>query len=185
MATTFWVGEPGDDDNRHIPNSASTWDDRWLEHYGGVDGPDHRIGWLPAGFAPRENPFYVALPYNDLDDNGQVKPAAAAIPWSARRTSAEESILKNTWVRIRYGAKVVYGQWEDSGPFGEDDFASIFGHAAPRNTINNSAGIDVSPAVEDYLGLDGLSAVDWQFVAQNDIPPGPWLQTITTSGVTH
>jgi hypothetical protein len=184
-ATTFWVGEPGDGDNRHIANSASTWDEQWLEHYGGVDDPRHRIGWLPTGFVPRENPFYVALPYNDLDDNGQLRPSAAGIPWSARRTSNDESILKNTWVRIRYGGKVVYAQWEDAGPFGEDDFASVFGHAAPKSTINNSAGIDVSPAVEDYLGLDGLTPVDWQFVAPNDIPPGPWLRTITTSGVTH
>ena len=184
-ATTFWVGEPGDGDNGHIANSDSTWDERWLEHYGGVDDPRHRRGWLPAVFAPRENPFYVALPYNDLDDNGQVKPSADGIPWSARRTSDHESIVKNTWVRIEYQGRVVYAQWEDAGPFGEDDFASVFGPAAPRSTLNDSAGIDVSPAVQGYLGLDGLNQVDWRFVDRDDIPPGPWLHTVTTSGVSH
>jgi hypothetical protein len=179
------VGEPGDGDNGYIPNSDSTWDVHWLEHYGGVDDPHHRRGWLPAGFVPRENPFYVALPYNDLDDNGQVKPSAAGIPWSARRTSDHESIVKNTWVRIEHGGKVVYAQWEDAGPFGEDDFASAFGHAAPRSTINHSAGIDVSPAVQGYLGLDGLNQVDWRFVERDGVPPGPWLDTVTASGVNH
>jgi hypothetical protein len=184
MATTFWVGEPAGEDNGDISNAASTWDEHWQEHFGGVDDPRHRNGWHPAGFTPRENPFYVALPYNDLDDNGEVKASAAAIPWGAARVEGQ-SVVKNRWLHIVSSDKSVYAQWEDAGPFGEDDFAYVFGDAAPKNKINQSAGIDASPAVRDYLGLDDLTPVSWQFVDQAAVPPGPWLDIITTSGVDH
>ena len=184
-ATTFWVGEPADNDSGHISNAESAWDDRWIEHFGGIDDPRHRNGWRPAGFVPRENPFYVALPYNDLDENGQAKGSAAAVPWAGQRASADQSVLKNRWVRIDYHGKSVYAQWEDAGPMGEDDFAYVFGGAAPKNRANERAGIDLSPAAQDYLGLDGLTPVTWQFVDQPNVPPGPWLVTVTTSGVDH
>ena len=35
-------------------------------------------------------------------------------------------------------------------------------------------GLDVSPAVRDYLGLGATSLTDWQFVEVRDVPPGPW-----------
>jgi len=183
-ATTFWVGEPADSDSFFISNAPSAWDDHWEDHFGGVDDPAHRAGWQPAAFTPRENPFYVALPYNDLDDNDQVKASAAAIPWAAERV-AGQSVLKNRWVRIERAGKVAYAQWEDVGPLSEDDAGYVFGTAAPANPANESAGIDVSPAVQDQLGLDGLNTVSWQFVDRADVPPGPWLTIVTTSGLDH
>jgi hypothetical protein len=36
------------------------------------------------------------------------------------------------------------------------------------------AGIDVSPDVKDYLGLGSFGLVDWRFVEQTEVPPGPW-----------
>jgi hypothetical protein len=183
-ATTFWVGEPSDSDDFFISNVDSAWDDNWQEHYGGVDDPAHRDGWRPAAFTPGENPFYVALPYDDLDDNDQVKASAAAIPWAAERV-AGQSVLKNRWVRIERAGKVAYAQWEDVGPLSDDDVGYVFGRAAPANQANDSAGIDVSPAVQDQLGLDGLGTVSWQFVDRADVPPGPWLTIVTTRGLAH
>jgi hypothetical protein len=183
-ATTFWVGEPSDTDNGHIANDASAWDDHWQEHFGGVDDPRKRNGWRPVGFVPGENPFYVALPYDDLDDNDRAKTSAAAIPWAGPPV-ASQSVVKNRWVRIDAGGKTAYAQWEDVGPFSQDDFGYVFGRANPTSHANQSAGIDLSPAVTDALRLDGESPVTWQFVDRADVGPGPWLGTVTTSGVDH
>src|SRR5438270_495526 len=41
-------------------------------------------------------------------------------------------------------------------------------------TKNYGAGLDVSPAVRDYLGLNETDVTDWQFVEFKDVPHGPW-----------
>jgi len=52
--TIFWVGEEPSEENAGISNGSSAWDELWLSHYGGVDDPKRRIGYLPTSFAPRE-----------------------------------------------------------------------------------------------------------------------------------
>ena len=94
IATVFWVGEGEDEDNGFISNVPSAWDEKWMQHYGGVDTADERCGDQPCDFEPKENPFYIALPYNDLDDNGDTKQNANRIPWYH---ASEKSILKNRW----------------------------------------------------------------------------------------
>ena len=183
-ATVFWVGEPADSDSGYITNVVSAWDDHWRDHFGGTDDPDHRNGWQPAGFTPRENPFYVALPYDDIDDSGHVKPSAARLPWAAERVPGQ-SVLKNRWVRVEHDGQAAYGQWEDVGPFESDDFDYVFGGADPSNHRNEQAGLDVSPAIRDRLRLDGEQPVSWRFVDRADVPAGPWLSIVTTSGVQH
>ena len=39
---------------------------------------------------------------------------------------------------------------------------------------NHGAGIDVSPAVRDYLGLGPLGMVDWRFAEDVNVSTGPW-----------
>jgi hypothetical protein len=52
---------------------------------------------------------------------------------------------------------------------------------------NHGAGIDVSPAVRDFLSLGPLDIVDWKFVDTGDVPGGPWSvyrqmpETVTAS----
>lgn len=182
-ATTFWVGESASFSNSFIPNSKSAWDENWQVHYGGVDDPGNRNGFHPANFTPLENPFYLALPYNDFDSNGdRKKDVAKIIYWANQNTWNEsQSMLKNQWVKISANGKETYAQWEDVGPFGEDDSDYVFGSSLPKNQGNNNAGIDLSPAVRDYLGLNGESKVDWQFIKEADVPEGPWKNIITTS----
>lgn len=188
-ATVFWIGEPADQETAFITNAISAWDDAWQTHYGGFDDPVNRDGYLPIGFTPRENPFYLDLPYNDFDDNGDRRPnAASVVYWAAsRRWGPQESMLKNRWVRIVRGANVCYAQWEDSGPFRYDDSQYVFGTAPPSNRQANGAGMDVSPATRDCLGFAGLdnaeNRVDWQFVDDANVPDGPWKQIVTTSQV--
>ncbi len=180
-STVFWVGEEASSENGNISNVQSAWDENWLENYGGVDDPNDRDGYFPKKFWPKENPFYVALPFNDLNEYGIRKKRAIFIPWFSKykNLSVYESILKDRWVKIIKNDKVAYAQWEDVGPFGEDDYQYVFGTSLPENEANNQAGIDVSPAVRDFLALKDIDKVDWEFVEFEDVPPGPWLAVIT------
>jgi hypothetical protein len=181
ITTFFWVGEDASTDNGGIANAESAWDDKWAQHYGGVDDPDSRNGYSPAGFTPKENPFYIALPYNDLDEKGNRKPTASNCPLALDPVQKNYSWCKNSWIAIRHGNKIAYAQWEDVGPFGEDDFNYVFGTAAPSNRRDAKAGLDVSPAVRDYLGLQDVDKTDWTFVPASAIPNGPWKQITTTT----
>ncbi|MBV8140481.1 MAG: hypothetical protein JOZ60_00360 [Verrucomicrobia bacterium] len=119
------------------------------------------------------NPWYVALPYNDVQ-NGHTRPeAVSVIPWFKREFVRDgQTVLKGKWVAIRHGNKVCYAQWEDVGPFQVDHWQYVFGNERPRPNRNRDAGLDVSPAVQQYLGITGIDVCDWKFV---DRPaPGPW-----------
>ncbi len=183
-ATLFWVGELGNSTNGFIPNDVSAWDGKWKIHFGGIDTPNNRAGFYPAAFIPKENPFYFALPYNDIDNNGDRKQSAfTTVFWANEKTwRNDESMCKNTWIQIVNGNKVAFAQWEDVGPFESDDSQYVFGTADPLNKIND-AGLDLSPAVTDFLGLSGLNKVSWQFVEFKDVPDGPWKDIITTSQI--
>lgn len=178
VATVFWVGEQPTENNP-TPNHMSSWDTEWMKNFGGYDDPDRANrtdNFTPIGFTPRQNPFYIALPYNDVVDYNTTKSSAKTrIPWFKQKFSREgKSVLKGTWLAIRYGNRICYAQWEDCGPFETDDVDYVFGSSRPRNTSNNGAGIDVSPAVRDYLGMPSMSRCDWRFVDVSEVPAGPW-----------
>jgi hypothetical protein len=50
---------------------------------------------------------------------------------------------------------------------------------APARTVR--AGIDLSPAVRDYLRLSGRDLVDRRWARAEQLPAGPWKQVITGS----
>ena len=50
----------------------------------------------------------------------------------------------------------------------------VFQGERPKPNLNHGAGLDVSPAVRDYLGLQPTDVTDWQFVEVREVPPGPW-----------
>ncbi len=187
-ATIFWVGEP-EGGGSSEDNAFSAWDDAWLEHYGGYDDPFSRNGYFPSGFVPKENPFYLDLPYNDFDDDGKRKANAyELIPWANERDwGPRESMLKNRWVKLMRNGVTCYGQIEDAGPYEYDDHAYVFGTDRPKSTRANNAGMDVSPALRDCLKFEGLNNddnhVDWQFVGEEDVPIGPWKEIVTTSQI--
>ncbi|HEY5805825.1 MAG TPA: hypothetical protein VIS56_00380 [Candidatus Saccharimonadales bacterium] len=175
--TVFWVGEEGSPDNRGIHNRSSTWIEDWQGAYGGVDDPKSRCGFLPCGFKPKENPFYFALPYNDLNEDCTPKPSRKHVSWYTAPPPTGNSVVKNQWIKITFGDKTAYAQWEDAGPFGEDDANYVFGSVEPQA----DAGLDISPATATYLGLDGKEKTSWQFIPEKAVPEGPWRETITKS----
>jgi hypothetical protein len=178
ITTIFWAGELADASNNFISNSQSAWDEHWGDHFGGFDDPDHRTGYYPAAFTPKENPFYFALPYNDLDARGNRKATASSCP---NVTAGAVSRCKNAWIKISKGGKTAYAQWQDVGPLQEDDYNYVFGTAQPANTWGAKAGLDVSPAVRDYLGLGDVDRTSWSFVGAGAVPDGPWKAIVTTS----
>ena len=179
VTTVFWIGEPPSGNN-FTPNHSSSWDVNWAQNYGGFDNPDPaaRRNFLPARFTPRLNPFYVALPYNDVT-RGTTKPEARrAIPWFREEFEREgQSVCRDRWVAIRNRAgQIAYAQWSDCGPFRTDHWQYVFGNERPKPNLNQGAGLDVSPAVRDYLGLDGHDVTDWKFVEFKEVPHGPWAR---------
>lgn len=202
VATTFWVGEVFDPDAPDGSQVLSTYDDHWLASYGGCDGvvvdgacsTERRTaenGYFPTSMTPRQNPFYLDLPFDDVNDPRAAAQRASVVPWAhepryaAALADPDWSLMKNRWVAVRKDGRTCYGQVQDAGPGVYDDARYVFGtdDARPANRRYNGAGMDVSPALNGCLGfaeLDGEDdVVDWWFVDDADVPPGPWTRLVT------
>ncbi len=181
-ATIFWVGELPTPRNP-TPNHASSWDPKWQQTFGGVDRPAFRNGFLPKGFVPKQNPFYIALPYNDLVAGGGHKPEASeVIPWFWKaHQGPTKSVCHGRWIAIHRKGKMCFAQWRDCGPYSTTDWRYVFQGERPQPNPNGNAGIDVSPAVRDYLELGGNYKVDWKFVEDFEVPDGPWKNWLPPS----
>jgi len=179
VTTTFWIGETPTHNNP-VPNQSSCWDPKWAVNYGGTDNPDttqRTSDYIPANFVPGQNPFYVALPYNDMEHGAHKAEAPQVIPWFPKEYKGPtKSVCQGRWIAIRFGSKVCYAQWEDAGPFRTDHWQYVFGSERPRPNLNRGAGLDVSPAVRDYLGMNSTDVTDWKFVEFEEVPTGPWAR---------
>ena len=204
VSTTFWVGEIFDPSAADGSQEISTYDSDWLGAYGGCDGisaggsceTEPRVAandYFPSSMTPKQNPFYLDLPYDDINDRVGFAQRDAVIPWANQQPYASHhgdqnfSYLKNRWVQLTSGGRTCYGQIEDAGPGEYHDAAYVFGSSAPVNQRYGGAGMDVSPALTGCLAfpeLDGDNAVvDWRFVEASQVPPGPWTRIVTTSQV--
>ena len=185
VTIVFSVGQklPG---KNGITRRASAWNRDWLKDFGGYDNPDPgaRKDFMPINFIPKENPFYAALPYNDVSGGHHKPEARTVIPWFAQAFERDgESVCHNRWIAIRKGNRVCYAQWSDCGPFRTDHWEYVFGNETPKPNLSRGAGLDVSPAVRDYLGLGAMDVTDWKFVEVRDVPNGPWAHTGTNNTV--
>lgn len=205
--TTFWVGEVLDPQASDGSQRISTYDSRWLTSYGGCDGVVTQAGsceteqrhpedgWWPTQMMPRENPFYLDLPYDDVNDPTGFARRCEVVPWAdevghPRCTDRDHSYLKNRWVEVRGpSGRTCFGQVQDAGPAVYDDARYVFGEddARPASPEYAGAGMDVSPALNGCLGLSELDGegdlVDWRFVEAGAVPEGPWRELVTTSPV--
>jgi hypothetical protein len=178
MTTIFWIGERPTARNP-VPNNRSAWDANWARNYGGYDNPDTRYRdprtYAPRGFLPRQNPFYCALPYCDVSRGNTKSEVKKVVPWFRDCFEKEgKSVLKGRWVAIHHGGRTVFAQWEDCGPFRTDHWQYVFGNERPRPNLNRGAGLDISPAARDYLGMGKNDICDWKFVDAASVPDGPW-----------
>ncbi len=177
MTNVFAIGEklPG---KGKAARQASAWNPNWEMDFGGYDDPDPtaRRNSISVKFQPQQNPFYIALPYNDVT-GGTTKPEArVVIPWFSQTFEREgESVCQDRWVEVRNGhGKSCYAQWSDCGPARTDHFQYVFGSERPKANAIKGAGLSVSPAVRDFLGLADVDVTEWRFVEFRDIPTGPW-----------
>ncbi len=175
VTTVFWIGE-GSTPMSGATNHASAWDTEWEHHNGGADTGDiyDMSGYGSGSHASLINPFYVALPFNDL---AYTDKAARWVPRSwektVRRGDKPASACQHRWVEIKSrSGRICYAQWEDVGPVVTDDVEYVFGNAPP----SASRGLDVSPAVQKYLGLGDTAVTQWRFVDDDAVPPGLWLR---------
>jgi len=177
VTTKFWIGE-GSTPISSTDNVESSWDEEWLQRNHGTDNPYDRSGYAAGSHASTLNPFYCALPFNDLAFPDQ---ARAWLPrgWYRHPEDGRQiSACKDRWVEIKSSrGDVCYAQWEDVGPLRYDDAAYVFGDERPIGLGDDRAGLDVSPAVFDYLGLsDRNRFTSWRFVDEADVRPGAWLK---------
>lgn len=206
VATTFWVGEVMDRSASDGSQEYSTYDAHWLANYGGCDGVvsngtcrterrDASNGFFPTQITPRQNPFYLDLPFDDVNNPKAFAMRAKVIPWAddpgyrGRADDPAFSFMKNRWVQLEKDGNTCYGQIQDAGPAIYDDAAYVFGSGDPRpaNLRFNNAGLDVSPALNGCLGFAQLDGQDdrvaWRFVDDADVPEGPWTRIVTSSPV--
>jgi hypothetical protein len=204
VSTTFWVGEIFDPNASDGSQVISTYDSAWEASYGGCDGVTSGSGceteartaangYFPTSMTPKQNPFYLDLPFDDINDGTAFAERDSVVPWAGQFAAfhgdQDVSYMKNRWVELRKGDRTCFGQIEDAGPGEYHDAAYVFGgdDARPANRRYNGAGMDVSPALNGCLGFAELNGeddqVDWRFIEAAQVPAGPWLRLVTTSGV--
>lgn len=180
ITTVFWIGERSKS-KKWSSNLDSAWDRKWKENFGGLDSPILRNGFYPARFQPRQNPFYVALPFNDISNPQYFEDCPILKYFKCRKTPRSSSVCKNQWVEITLKDRVCYAQWQDVGPVFTDDYDYVFKGEEPRAHQKSMAGLDVSPAVRDFLTFQGHARTSWRFVDESEVPDGPWLDIVTRS----
>lgn len=207
VATTFWVGEVFDPDASDGSQVISTYDSKWLEHYGGCDGivvrdecttepRTARNDYFPTEMTPLQNPFYLDLPFDDIHNEEAFAMRCDVVPWAQEEPDPMRcedrgfSYMKNRWVEIvGPTGNVCYGQIQDAGPGVYDDVDYVFGEsdARPVNDQFGGSGMDVSPALNGCLGFELVNGIQegisWRFVDRVDVPDGPWTRVETSAPV--
>jgi hypothetical protein len=114
---------------------------------------------------PEAESFYIALPYNDVT-HGQFKPEAPlVIPWFKQSyTGPGQSVCRQSLDCHSQRESPLLRAMGGLRPVSHDHFQYVFGNERPKPNLNHGAGLDVSPAVRDYLGLAPTDVADWQFV---------------------
>ena len=175
VTTVFWIGE-GSTPLSGATNKQSAWDMNWMHNNGGADDQNDMSGYASADHASTLNPFYVALPFNDLaypDKSARWLPDGWYRP--SRHGERPVSACQGRWVEIKNReGRYCFAQWEDVGPLLTDDAEYVFGPERP--SAMQGRGLDVSPAVAKYLGFDSSALTSWRFVDDGDVLPGMWLR---------
>jgi len=180
LTTIFWVGERAKPKSGSASNLDSAWDMRWKENFGGLDSPVYRNGYFPASFRPKQNPFYIALPFNDIS-NPEYLEVCPILQYFKFKKASRASVCKNRWIEIVYNEKSCFAQWQDVGPIFTNDYDYVFCGQEPRAHSRDMAGLDISPAVRDYLEMKSTCRTTWRFVDESEVTEGPWKVIVTRS----
>lgn len=117
-------------------------------------------------------------PYDYLNDSDLY----VALPYSFPNSMFPDNRPR---VRVYHGELSAVGEVRDKGPWTTDDEAYVMGTARPIAEIcynnhsglpsgpnagkvpTNKAGLDLSPALADMVGLDGKGQCDWELVNES------------------
>jgi hypothetical protein len=113
---------------------------------------DYNVSAYDEDVVLNDTDFYVALPDRFEDERPLVRVYN-------RATGASE--IAEIWD---------VGPWNTNDPYwetGERPQAESGTDMSGRET--NFAGIDISPALADALGIDGMGEVDWDFVMPEEV----------------
>jgi len=77
VTTVFWIAKQAGGNNP-VPNFRSSWDFKLAIELRRIrySEKSERRNFIPVSFVPHQNPFYCALPYNDVT-HGQFKTGSA------------------------------------------------------------------------------------------------------------
>jgi len=173
VTTVFWVGEQAGGNNRS--KLQKFLDFNWSENYAEPILRFQRTAQLhPNCFYSQAKPLLLCFTVHDVT-HGQFKPEAPlVIPWFKHeyrgRGSRYAEIDGLPFVRQSH-LLCAMGRLRSVS---HDHFQYVFGNERPKPNLNHGAGLDVSPAVRDYLGLAPTDVTDWQFVEVRDVSSGPW-----------
>jgi N-acetylmuramoyl-L-alanine amidase len=142
---------------------------------------------MASVFGGESDPNHSAYPPYDSAGNGEFLDDTefyVAIPVNV---SDEDARLRGVRVYNRATGESEIGRIRDKGPWMVDDTAYCYGDAeaisvtcyrehqplpsGPRQgqIPNNEAAIDLSPALAEAIGIDGLGRVDWEFVEGEEV----------------
>jgi hypothetical protein len=176
ITTVFWIGEGGSTLSS-TTNYQSAWNMDWIHDNSGSDDQDDMSGYASSLHASTLNPFYIALPFNDLVYPDKARRWIPSSWFKPPRNGKPVSACQDRWVEIKsVSGRTCFAQWEDVGPLRYDHAEYVFGNERP-DTLTH-AGLDVSPAVAKYLGINthGAARTSWRFVDPPDVQPGMWLK---------
>ena len=122
---------------------------RWFDH----PNPAHGLNYVPTKVIPQQNPYYC----NPLQRQSTYWPparSASCFSVVSRGVSRAGCFhLQGPMDGDPKGNRIALAQWENAVPFRTDHWQYVFGNERPKPNLNQGAGLDVSPAVPDCLGL--------------------------------
>lgn len=133
---------------------------------GGMLAPRNQRDITASVFGGSDDPNYSAYPPFDENGNGQLLNDTDFYIALPDRFEAERPLVK-----VYCGGKSAVAEIWDVGPWNTNDpyWATGCRPAAEsgideKGRETNGAGIDLSPALAEALGVDGMGKVDWKFL---------------------
>ena len=98
-----------------------------------------RRNYIPVAFVPRQNPFYCALPYNDVE-HGQFKPEAPLVIPSFKQSYSGpgQSVCRHRWIAFAKGTASATRSGKIAGHFARIIF-NMFSETNGRNRMSITA----------------------------------------------
>ncbi len=179
ITTEFWIGE-GSTPISSTTNVASSWDEDWRANNHGSDSPWNRNGYASGSHASTLNPFYVALPFNDLAFPDK---ARRWLPdgWylAARRMASRSPPARTAGLRSRTRAATSASR---SGRM-SGRYATTTRNTSSARSARSALATTMPVSTSHRPWRNTLASrtktarrPPWRFVDDEEVRPGAWLK---------